>query len=115
MYQSGTVNVENFGPESAKSPWIGIHYRPEGQATDDERMILAARIQSVLNNEIPCDAGFARDSLTTGNWNGLQFSAIGPMIDKRPPTCWWIEDDSMQANIARFHLMDAICGKMVES
>ena len=114
-YQSGTVNVVNFGPDTGRCPWVGIHYRHGhklGPATDGDRIALAERIARVLNNLESSGGEFIRETETTGNWRGIQFSAIGPMIDKRPPTCWWIEDDSIQANMARFHLMDSICGKV---
>lgn len=98
-------------------PWVGVHYRAKshelGGATDNDRYDLSERIARVLNGTEPTSVEFIRETETTGNWRGIGFSAIGPMIDKRPPTCWWIEDDSIQANKARFRLMDSICGKMV--
>lgn len=115
-YQSGTVTVQNFGPSGGRSPWVGVHYRPRehesGPATDTDRWNLAVKIARLLNDFDFAGEEFIRETETTGNWRGIQFSAIGPMIDKRPPTCWWIEDDSIQANMARFHLMDSICGKV---
>lgn len=115
-YHSGTVTVQNVGPSGVRSPRVGIHYRARehdlGPATDTDRWNLAASIARVLNGLDSAGGEFIRETETTGSWRGIQFSSIGPMIDKRPPTCLWTEEDSIQANITRFHLMDSICGKM---
>lgn len=114
-YYSGTITAQNLGPGSAREPHIGIYYRASshelGQSTDIDRFHLAERICRILNEHDTSDPEFVRETEVTGNWRGIRFSAIGPMIDKRPPTCWWIEDDSVQANVARIHLMDEVCGK----
>lgn len=109
-YQSGTITVQNFGPSGARSPWIGIHYRPGSHVTDEERYALAMTLCRVLNDWSKPSGAVIRTSQIAAKWNGIEFSAIGPMIDKRPPTCWWIEDDSVEANKSRIHLIDSVCG-----
>ena len=100
-----------------RAPHVGILYRASshelGQATDSDRYELAARICRILNEYDRPDSEFIRETEVTGNWRGIRFCVTGPMIDRNPPNLWWIEDDSVQANVARISLMDEICGKAV--
>lgn len=40
--------------------------------------------------------------------DGTRITATGPMIDKEPPKCFWVQDDSREAIEARRNLMDRL-------
>lgn len=40
--------------------------------------------------------------------DGTKITATGPSIDKDPPKCFWVQDDSQEAKDARARLMDRL-------
>jgi hypothetical protein len=118
-YLSGTINVEDGRIEPTKygvkgiGPHIGIHYKPAGDGgesptTDNERYDLAERIAGLLNNTAVERHRFVRIDDNNGSFNGIEFSAIGPHFDRRPPTCWWDQLETDEAKASRKFLMDQI-------
>jgi hypothetical protein len=42
--------------------------------------------------------------------DGTSIMAVGPSIDRDPPNCDWVQDDSEEAQSARARLMDRLLG-----
>lgn len=40
--------------------------------------------------------------------DGTKITATGPMIDREPPKCFWVQDESLDAKDARARLMDRL-------
>lgn len=70
--------------------------------------VLAVRIASLLNDETVNRSGFVRIDDNNGSFNGIEFFAIGPFYDRRPPTCWWDQLETDEAKASRKFLMDQI-------
>ena len=120
-YGSGTVTVSDgrlqgtrFGVRSV-GPHIGIHYRPHpsgesSETKDSERLEIAKWLAGLLNGTYDNRNLMQRTGETTGIWNGVEFSAIGPHVDTNPPNCFWKQDESWDAKTARARLMDRLFG-----
>lgn len=121
-YASGTITVADGKLQSTKfgvrgvGPHIGIHYRraaSDGSATlttDHERYALAEKLAGLLNGSDQDRTGLVRKSEIVGASAGIEFSAIGPHVDRNPPNCFWFEDDRPEAKSSRAKLIDRVFG-----
>lgn len=102
QYPSGTTNVtESRGGE----PWL---YLAGGGVGTDEQI---DRHKGAIADEITdyLNGGPRPIWLDDGDWSetsvrfpdGLCIVATGPMVDREPPTCWWVPDESATAQAAR--------------
>lgn len=120
-YESGTMNVENqaakrepyaYG-ERTLEPWLyifGPHSNDEDVRDRDRRkccddicdfMNGGARPEWLSDMERQ-----AEDSLIS--LDGTRIYATGPSVDKDPPKCWWVNDESDAAKNARARLIDRL-------
>lgn len=120
-YGSGTVTVSDGRLQATKygvrsvGPHIGIHYRPHpssgaSETTDSERLEIAKWLAGILNGIYDNRHLMQRTGETTGTWKGVEFSAIGPHVDRDPPHCIWFQDESWEAKTARARLVDRLFG-----
>ena len=107
-YHSGTINVE----PPQRGPWLYV-FGP-GEVDGDSysnRFAVAESLCAFLNGGPRpawlCDMKRVAEN-ELGDFDGTRIIATGPMIDKRPPTCWWVQDDSSDAHDARARLIDSI-------
>lgn len=120
-YGSGTVTVSDGRLQGTKfgvrnvGPHIGIHYRKNSnggasETTDSERLEIAKWFAGILNGIYDNRKLMKRTGETTGTWNGVEFSAIGPHVDLNPRHGFWVQDESWEAATERARLMDRLFG-----
>ncbi len=121
-FQSGTMIVQNVnGPKEPYAygiSWLEPHFgiRGPGGETEAEqdrnRLQCCHDICDYLNDVKPRPAWLddmeRTDERSAVALDGTSIVAEGPSVDKKPPSCWWVLDESPEACNMRARLMDRL-------
>lgn len=109
-YLSGTVTVQD-----QTNPDIWLYIFGPGLPDDDERdrirheyaRLLAGFLNGGLRPAFLKDMERTSESYLKGV-DGSSISACGPMYDKHPPKCWWVQKEDLVSKRRRAALIDLL-------